>query len=168
MVLSYCLQRTEYYNNSHGTNRTVTIRALEKECYIWANQGITTLPLASDYISRKLSELEPESQIKRVLQLDRPLADSEREYIHAWLQWGFPADSIRAAYEKTLMATGKLAWRYMNKVLLNWHEKGLHTPGEIQGEDQKKQPEAGGFVPGESELKSVAELARRRNAAKEG
>ena len=52
MALTYCLQRNEYRNRSDGKGRTVTMRALEKECYSWANQGILTLEAASDYISK--------------------------------------------------------------------------------------------------------------------
>ena len=161
MVLTYCLQRTEYYNRSHGTNRNVTIRALEKECYTWANQGITTLPLASEYISKKLSDLEPESRVKRTLGLDRPLADTEKDYIHAWLQWGFQPEAIKAAYEKTVLSTGKLAWRYMNKILLNWHEKGLHTLREIQGEEKAPAASPAHNTLSDSELSDMEALARR-------
>lgn len=169
MVLTYCLQRNEYYNRSHGTNRTVTMRVIERECYAWANQGILTLPLASEYISRKLSMLTPEAQVKKLMQLDRPLVDSEREYIKSWLSMGFEPAAIQAAYEKTVVATGKLAWRYMNKILLNWHEKGLHTLAQVQAGDQRSsgaQPE-GGYTLGQSELNAIAKLRQLRDALKE-
>lgn len=170
MALTYCLQRNEYYNRTHGTNRTVTMRTLEKECYAWANQGILTLERASDYISRNLQLLSPEGQVKKALQLDRPLVDSERQYIKSWLEMGFEPATIRLAYEKTVLATGKLAWRYMNKILLNWHEKNLHTPAQVQAEN-KPQPAAaadsGGFQMGKSELDAIANLQRLRDSLKE-
>ena len=167
MVLTFCLQRNEYYNQLRGQNRSLSMRTVETECYKWANQGIVTLEAAAAYISRNLDALGPENQVKRLLQIDHPLVDSEREYIRAWLDWGMEPEVIRSAYEKTLMATGKLAWKYMNKILLNWHEKGLHSPSDIQSGD-KKAPAGGDFTPGESELSAVAELAaRRRKAAKE-
>lgn len=169
MVLTYCLQRNEYYNRSHGTNRTVTMRGIERECYAWANQGIVTLDRASEYISRKLSMMTPEAQVKKLMQLDRPLVDSEREYIKSWLSMGFEPAAIQAAYEKTVVATGKLAWRYMNKILLNWHEKGLHTLAQVQSGDQRSpagQPE-GGYTLGQSELNAIAKLRQLRDALKE-
>jgi len=168
MALTYCLQKTEYYNQAHGTNRTVTIRALEKECYLWANQGIITLERASDYISRNLQLLTPENQVKKALQIDRPLVDSERKYIRAWLDMGFDPAVIRVAYEKTLMGTGKLTWAYLNRILLNWHEKNLHTPAEIQSADQKPTPQpASGYTLGESELSAIANLQKLRDSLKE-
>lgn len=168
MALTYCLQRNEYYNQSHGTNRTVSMRTLEKECYTWANRGIVTLEHASEYISRNLQLLSPEGQVKKLLHLDRPLVDSERTYIHSWLEMGFAPGAIGLAYEKTILATGKLAWRYMNKILLNWHEKNLHTPEQIQGEDKPQQPAAsGGYTLGQSELAAIANLQKLRDSLKE-
>lgn len=171
MVLTYCLQRNEYYNQTHGTNRTVTMRVVEKECYAWANQGIVTLERASDYISRNLAMMTPEAQVKKLLQLDRPLVDMERKYIKAWLEMGFAPEVIRAAYEKTIMATGKLAWKYLNKILLNWHEKGLHTLAAVQEGDQPRgqQPSAGTgeYTLGQSELSAIARLQELRDAMKE-
>lgn len=170
MALTYCLQRNEYYNRTHGTNRTVTMRTIERECYAWANQGIVTLERASDYISRNLALLTPESQVKKLLQLDRPLVESERDYIRSWLKMGFEPQAIRAAYEKTILSTGKLAWRYMNKILLNWHEKGLHTLSQVQAGDQRSpaaQPSGGGYTLGESELSAISRLQQLRDSLKE-
>lgn len=172
MALTCCLQRTEYYNQTHGTSRKVTMRSLERECYEWANKGITTLELASEYISRSLAELAPEAQVKKLMQLDRPLVESEREYIRSWLRMGFPPETIYLAYERTVLATGKLAWRYMNKILLRWHEKNLHTPAEVQSGDGKTGAQSprsgtGGFVPGDSERASIASLQRFRDSLKE-
>ena len=171
MVLTYCLQKNEYYNQTHGTSRTVTMRALEKECYAWANQGILTLERASDYISRNLQLLSPEGQVKKALQLDRPLLEAEKQYIRSWLEMGFDPEAIRLAYEKTVMGTGKLTWRYMNKILLNWHEKGLHRVQEIQAAESKtpRQPVAvgAGYTPGQSELSAIANLQKLRDSLKE-
>ena len=170
MVLTYCLQRNEYYNQSHGGNRTVTMRVLEKECYAWANQGIVTLERASDYISRNLQMLSPEGQVKKYLQLDRPLLEAEKQYITEWLRWGFQPDAIGLAYEKTVLATGKLAWRYMNKILLNWHEKNLHTREQIQSGETKPQstPKDGGYTLSESDLRAIANLQKAHQQMKEG
>ncbi len=171
MALTYCLQKLEYANKSSGRNRTMSMRMLEKECYQWANNGIQTLEQASAYISHGLEMLAPESQVKKAMGLDRALVDSEREYIHAWLNMGFDVDAIRQAYEKTVLATGKLAWRYMNKILLNWHEKNLHSGRQVSAEERKPQAQAaqspGGFTPGAGEKAAVSNLQRFRESLKE-
>ena len=171
MVLTYCLQKNEYYNQTHGTSRTVTMRALEKECYAWANQGILTLERASDYISRNLQLLSPEGQVKKALQLDRPLSKSERQYIQSWLKMGFDPETIYMAYDRTMVQKGQLNWRYMNGILLKWHEKGLHRVQEIQAAEGKtaRQPVAAtaGYTPGQSELTAIANLQKLRDSLKE-
>ena len=169
MALTFCLQRLEYYNKSAGRNRTMSMRILEKECYKWANNGIQTLEQASAYISHSLELLAPEAQVKKAMGLDRALVDSEREYIHAWLNMGFDVDAIRQAYEKTVLATGKLAWRYMNKILLNWHEKNLHSGRQVSAEERKPQASqsTGGFTPGAGEKAAVSNLQRFRESLKE-
>lgn len=168
MALTHCLQKLEYYNASHGTDRTLSLRSLEKECYEWANHGITTMDAASAYISRELQRLAPESQVKKILGIDRALVDAERQYIKAWLDMGFPTDAIRLAYEKTIENTGKLAWRYLNKILLNWHGKNLHTLSEIQGGEDKQKPQVQQtFTPGDEERAAIERLRKLRESVKE-
>lgn len=168
MALTHCLQKLEYYNASHGTDKTLSLRTLEKECYDWANHGITTMDAASQYISRELQRLAPESQVRKLLGIDRPLVDAERQYIKSWLDMGFSADVIRLAYEKTIENTGKLAWRYLNKILLNWHGKNLHTLSEVQnGEDKGKPQVQQTFTPGDEERAAIARLKKLRETVKE-
>ena len=168
MALTHCLQKLEYYNASHGADKTLSMRSLEKECYEWANHGITTMDAASQYISRELQRLAPESQVKKLLGIDRPLVDAERQYIRAWLDMGFPTEAIRLAYEKTIENTGKLAWRYLNKILLNWHGKNLHTVSEIQSGENKQTPQVQQtFTPGEEERAAIARLKKLRETVKE-
>ncbi len=166
MALTHCLQKVEYYNRTYGKSRTVSMRTLEKECYDWANRGIERLEQAAAYTANQLEQLAPESRVKRILGLDRPLADSEQEYIQSWLQMGFEPDAIKQAYEKTVTATGKLAWRYMDKILRNWHEKNLHTGKQVSSE-RKPAPASGNFTPGTGERASVSNLQKFRESLKE-
>ena len=170
MALTCCIQKNEYYNKSRGAAKTVSMRTLERECYDWANRGINTLELAAAYIGKRMEQLEPVSQVKRALGIEHELVESEREYIESWLAMGFPVESIRTAYERTIIQTGKLAWNYLNKILLNWHEKGLHTLLEIEGENKKTGSRAGTaaagavFVPGEGERAAVENLQKFRDS----
>lgn len=168
MALTHCLQKIEYYNKAHGAARTMSMRTLESECYDWANKGIVTLEQASKYVSHDLEQAEPESRVKKLMGLDRPLADSEREYIRSWLDMGFDTDTIKLAYDKTVLATGKLAWRYMNKILLNWHEKNLHTVQQVNSENKTQPiPAETNFTPGAGERAAVSSLQKFRDSLKE-
>ena len=168
MALTHCLQKAEYYNRTYGKNRTVSMRTLERECYSWANKGIETLEQAAAYTSRDLERLAPESRVKKLLGLDRALVDSEKQYIHSWLEMGFDLDAIKLAYEKTVLSTGKLAWRYMDKILLSWHEKNLHSGRQVSGEAEKAPaPQAGSFTPGSQERAAIHKLKKYREGLKE-
>ena len=164
MAVTFCMQKNEYYNRTHGKDRTITMHAIEQESYRWANKGITTLERASDYIGKRLKAMSPEGQVKRMLHLDRPLVESERTYIHTWLDWGFDPDAIAAAYEKTVLNKGALNWPYMNGILQNWHEKGLHRVEQVQNADKKApaSQQDSTFTPGESEMQAIAAMKRNR------
>ena len=167
MAVTFCIQKNEYYNRTHSKDRTISMRTIEQECYRWANKGITTLERASDYIGRRLKAMSPEGQVKRLLHLDRPLVESERVYLQAWLGWGFDPDTIAAAYEKTVLNKGSLNWPYMNGIMQNWHEKGLHRLEQINSERKPNASQEHGFTPGESELQAIAAMKRRHAAKKE-
>ena len=65
------------------------------------------------------------------------------------------------AYDRTVLGTGKLAWRYMDKIVSSWHEKGLHSLGEIESGDARyrKNPETVPAAPGgDSELEELRRL----------
>jgi DNA replication protein DnaD len=55
-------------------------------------------------------------------------------------------DLISIAYDKTVDATGKLSFAYLNKILIEWHSKGLKTKAEIDKLDtefrEKNKPQS--------------------------
>ena len=67
----------------------------------------------------------------------RNLTAPESRYIKQWLEMGFDEETIGLAYERSCLNTGGLAWPYINKILLRWHEAGLHTADQIRSGDRK-------------------------------
>lgn len=68
-----------------------------------------------------------------------PLGDDlTAEYIAAWVDMGFPDETIRLAYENTVLKKRTLNWPYMDAILRDWHQKGLHTVKAIQAGDRKR------------------------------
>ena len=81
-------------------------------------------------------------QLRLVLQIrGRDFTPTERRYAESWLDMGFGQEAILLAYDKTVAKKGELAWPYMNRILENWHAKGLHTLPEIEAGDAP--PKAG-------------------------
>jgi len=133
MLLHFC---TECYQERHGAESFPSFRLIQKEAFRWADRGITSLELAEEYISGYRARRTKQFEVAEMLQLEkRDLTDTESKYIGSWIAMGFPAETIKIAYDRTVTNTGKLSWPYLNKILLNWQEKGIVTPEDVQEKD---------------------------------
>ncbi len=135
LLLCYCVDR----NRQKGM-RAPSMRAIEKEAYRWADENIDSMESALQYIQTQNQIRSRISRLRTMMQIDgRKLTSGEEQYLTRWIQWGFPDDVIRLAYEKTCMNTGGLKWAYMNSILNSWQEKNLHTVQDIaQGDSAPK------------------------------
>ena len=60
---------------------------------------------------------------------------AQTENLRIWIhEWHFPMSVIVLAYEENIKNTGKLSFAYINKVLGNWHKKGIQTPDDVTKE----------------------------------
>ena len=156
VLVYYCKDRAR----QRGSLRNPSLRTIEKEAYLWAEQGIETLEQAAAYIqvqNLKNSRLE---RLKRVIQVKgRNLTAGEERYANSWLDMGFEEDAIAIAYERTCLNTGGLNWAYMNKILQRWHEAGLHTAAEVkQGDRKQAVPKGASGQLGQAELEAIAKI----------
>lgn len=129
LLINYCGRL--YEEKYHGQRRP-TVRAIQKEADLWARQEVMTLELAEDFMRAQDERRSRVSQVKEALGIrGRELSPTERGYINSWLDMGFEDEALAEAYDRTVTNTGSLRWNYMNKILLSWHEKGLHRLREI-------------------------------------
>ncbi|MGM9662706.1 MAG: DnaD domain protein [Oscillospiraceae bacterium] len=129
----HCVERAE---RSYGPGRRPTLRQIEKEGYLWSRRGIDSLARANAYLKtyHKRQELLP--RYMQALQLgDRAPAPSEEKYLTEWIDMGFPPEAVALAYDRTVLRCHELKWGYLSGILRRWHEKGLHTPEEIERGD---------------------------------
>ena len=127
----------ELYRWKYGERRRPSARAFELEARVWAERGITDFESAERYIRLARERRSQEGDIKASMKIvDRDFTDTERRYVEQWLNWGFSPDAIALAYDKTVTNTRKFSPAYMNKILMSWNEKGLHSLAEIQEKDQ--------------------------------
>ncbi len=127
----------ELYRWKYGERRRPSARAFELEARVWAERGITDFDSAERYIRLARERRSQEGDIKASMKIvDRDFTDTERRYVEQWLNWGFSADAIALAYDKTVTNTRKFSPAYMNKILMSWNEKGLHSLSEIQEKDR--------------------------------
>lgn len=134
VLVSYCRDRAR-----QKSGRNPSLRAIEKEAYRWAEQGIDTLEEAAAYIHVQNVRNSELSGLMRTLQIrGRALTQAEEKYASGWLEMGFADGVIQLAYEKTCLNTGGLNWNYMNKILSGWHASGFKTVEQIKAGDKKK------------------------------
>lgn len=159
LLISHCIEDIQ---SRYGPGRMPTMRQIEKEAWYWAGQEIRTYEAAEEHIRREAERKSLVSRTAEALQIrGRELTPGERRYIETWISYGFGPEELAVAYDRTVLGTGKLAWRYMDKIVSSWHEKGLHSLAEIESGDARyrKNPETAPAVPGgDSELEELRRL----------
>ena len=158
VLVCYCKDRARRM----GKTRNPSLRTIEKEAYAWAENGIDTMEEAARYIQRQNLRFSQEGKILQVMQIrGRNLTAPESRYIRQWLDMGFDETTIGLAYERSCLNTGGLSWPYINKILLRWHEQGLHTLQQIQSGDSKPAvPKGASGELGDAELEAIQKLMR--------
>lgn len=125
----------------YGESRRPTPRFLEKEAYAWANREILTLEQAEEYIRFRRDRHSDLGRIREALHL-RELSPTQEADLNTWLEQGFGEEAIAIAADRTLTNTGALKWKYLSRILQSWHEKGLHSPAEIEAKDPTRSSRA--------------------------
>ena len=134
VLVSYCQERAR----RKGNLRNPSLRTIEKEAYAWAERGIDTIEEAAAFIQAQNLYHSRLSGLMRTLQIrGRALTAAEEKYARAWLDMGFTDELITMAYERTCLNTGGLSWAYMNKILVRWHQAGLHSAEDVRANDHK-------------------------------
>ena len=125
MVIEYC----------KSIDKT-SMRYVERTAYNWLDNGIDTHEQAEMHIKDLMERHSQEGQVRSAFGLgNRALTTSEKRYVHRWFHdFGFDISLIRLAYERTVDSTGGLTYPYLNKILSNWHEKGIRTPEQACAE----------------------------------
>ena len=138
MLLTYCV---DLFAEKYGPGRLPSMRNIEKEAYSWVNKEILTLEQADEYIRSAAERRGRVNELRTAMGIrGRTLTPTESKYIVSWFDMGFDNEAILIAYDRTVTNTGSLKWSYMNKILLSWHEKGIHTEADILEKDSRPTP----------------------------
>lgn len=155
VLVCWCKER----NRQRGNLRNPSLRAIEKEAYFWAEQGIDSLEEAAAFIRTRNLQNSRMEKLKGLLQIrGRNLTPSEQRYAESWLEMGFDEPVLAEAYDRTCVNTGSLNWAYMNKILMRWHEAGLHSLEAIRGTDRKAPPKGASGKLGQAELEAIQRM----------
>lgn len=136
VILTLTMWCVEEMEDKYGPGRRPRVSQIKKEARRWKDRGLDTLTAADEFTQQQKSLRSRERELLPKLGIrGRPPLDKEREYLAAWVDWGFPDEAIVRAYEKTLLKKQTMSWPYMNSILRSWHGKGLHTLREIEAGD---------------------------------
>lgn len=155
VLVCYCKERAR----SKGNLRNPSLRAIEKEAYYWAEQGIDSMEEAVAFIQHQNMRNTQLANLMNLLQIrGRSLTAGEERYARSWLDMGFEDAVLALAYERTCLNTGGLSWAYMNKILLRWQESGLYTLEQVQSGDKKSVPKGASGELGQAELSAFQKV----------
>lgn len=108
------------------------ISYIEKIAASWNENGIATHQQAEAELLRLQTYYSLEGQVVSRLGLNRSLTKKEREFVSQWAVYGTTGDMIEYAYEKTVNATGKVSFNYMNKIISEWNKNNLKTLVDVE------------------------------------
>jgi len=160
LLVGYC---TECLRRQYGEGRLPTMRYIEKAAYTWEREGIFSIEKAEEYLRRIELRRSARAQLAAALQIrGRELTKTEQTYVDGWLAMGVTPELAEAAFDRTVVKTGKLSWGYMNSILKSWHEKGVRSPAELEARDSRAAPsgkgKTGAPAPGGGELARVRRM----------
>ncbi len=107
-----------------------SMRQIEKVAQDWVDKGINTLENTEKHI-RKMERYNSKlNKVKSALGIcDRAFTPTEEKYIGTWIeQMNISVELIAYAYDITVVNTGKLSIKYMDKILADWYANGIKTP----------------------------------------
>lgn len=122
-LIQYCVDRDKK-----------DLRYIEKVAISWAQQGITT-PRQAAQLAGKYDKSVYE--IMKALGKTGTPTQAEVSFITRWVkEYGFTADIILAACERTVLATDKHRFEYADSILGSWNREGVHHKSDIQSLDE--------------------------------
>lgn len=118
-LIQYCVDRSKR-----------DLRYIEKVAISWAQQGITTPRQAARLAGRYDKTVY---EIMKALGKTGTPTQAEVSFITRWTkEYGFTADVIFAACERTVLATDKHRFEYADSILSSWHKANVRHVSDIQ------------------------------------
>jgi DnaD/phage-associated family protein len=131
LLITHCVEEAR---ERYGPGRPPTMKAIDKEAALWEREGVDTESRAEEYLSEIADRRTRRNEIMSLLQIrGRAPSPTEDRYLKEWTCHSI--DLIALAYDKTVIRTGNLSWKYMDTILKNWKAKNLTTPEDVESGD---------------------------------
>ena len=107
---------------------------IEKVALNWAQSGVTTPKQAEKFAARYDKSVY---MVMKELGKSGAPTSKELEYINRWIkEYGFSADIIAEACERTVMATDSHRFEYAEGILSSWKKEDVRRKSDIQRIDE--------------------------------
>lgn len=106
---------------------------IEAVAIAWSKDGIDTVEKAEQSTIMYNNNY---NAVAKAFGLNRTPGNVEQTMINKWVtRYKLPIEIIEEACNRTLLATGKPDFKYADKILESWSQKGVRTPKDIEGLD---------------------------------
>ena len=116
---------------------------IEKAALDWNEKNIATHEQAENEILLMQKSFAFEGKVQSRLKMQNTLTASQKKYIDEWARMDMSVDLVELAYDKTVDATGKPAFQYMNKILVKWHDNNITDMQSAIEFDERTKPSRG-------------------------
>jgi DnaD/phage-associated family protein len=155
LLITHCVQEAR---ERYGPGRPPTLKQIDREAAAWEREGVDTEARAEAHLAELAERRALRGEVLSLLQIrGRAPSTTEERYIKDWLQSGFSVELIALAYDKTVVRTGALSWKYMDTILKSWNEKRLTTPEEVEQGDTRRQTGAPSAQPKSARARQSAQ-----------
>lgn len=95
------------------------MRYIEKIAYSWADAGINTVKKAEEFVVNKAKQQSLQAYYKHKFKISgRDFTDTETAFLMSWInEYKADEETILSAYEKTILNTGKISFKYMDTII---------------------------------------------------
>lgn len=128
----------------------------------WYESGIDTIPKAEERIEQLKAKNSLEGRLRNKFCMTSAFSAKQKEYITGWAALEISDELIDEAYEKTLNATGKLSFPYMDSILRSWAEKGYKTLEQVSNDKSTARNTASQSVAASFDINQLEQSAYER------
>ncbi len=124
----------------------LSVGILVKRAITLVGRGVANVEALTEYIANREKEKSELYEYKRLFGIyNRTLSKTEREYIEKWSEeYTYGTEIVGMAYDITVLNTQKCSFRYMDKLLSDWHNADCKTLAECESryEEYKRELDA--------------------------
>lgn len=130
----------------------------------WFNNGIDSIAAAEERIQQLKTRNTLEGRLRSKFRMTSAFSSKQKDIITGWAESGISEELIDEAYEKTLNATGKLSFPYMDSILRSWADKGITSTEQLSQDKPQNTASSSGIS---FDIASLEESAYERYRKKQ-